>query len=102
MTTNSMPKAERRLAAVMAVDVVGYSRLMGRDEGDRCGQGPVIRTSPAGTEIVENRAGSVPRETLGTAARCGQMFAAMVQRRFGETMRSPPRGWRARQRGEAP
>jgi adenylate cyclase len=32
MTTSSEPKAERRLAAVMAVDVVGYSRLMGRDE----------------------------------------------------------------------
>ena len=27
-----MPREQRRLAAIIAADVVGYSRLMGRDE----------------------------------------------------------------------
>jgi len=30
--------AARRLAAILAVDVVGYSRLMGEDEAGRCGR----------------------------------------------------------------
>ena len=28
------PGVDRRLAAIMAADVVGYSRLMGAEEGD--------------------------------------------------------------------
>ena len=28
-----MAREQRRLAAILAADVVGYSRLMGRDEG---------------------------------------------------------------------
>jgi adenylate cyclase len=28
------PRVERKLAAIMAADVVGYSRLMGEDEAD--------------------------------------------------------------------
>jgi hypothetical protein len=29
------PRSERKLAAILAVDVVGYSRLMGADEESR-------------------------------------------------------------------
>ena len=29
-----MAREQRRLAAIVAADVVGYSRLMGRDESD--------------------------------------------------------------------
>ncbi len=35
---------ERRLAAILATDVVGYSRLMGEDE---VGKGRMIPTYPA-------------------------------------------------------
>ena len=31
------PRVDRRLAAIMAVDVVGYSRLMGADEAGHAG-----------------------------------------------------------------
>lgn len=34
-----MSEAQRRLAAIVAIDVAGYSRLLGRDEqGDSVGQ----------------------------------------------------------------
>ena len=32
--------AARRLAPLLAADVVGYSRLMGEDEGDGAGYAP--------------------------------------------------------------
>ena len=32
------PRVDRRLAAIMAVDVVGYSRLVGADEGGTLAQ----------------------------------------------------------------
>jgi adenylate cyclase len=32
MTTEGLERVERRLTAILAADVVGYSRLMGEDE----------------------------------------------------------------------
>src|SRR4051794_30091298 len=42
------PRAERRLAAILAADVVGYSRLMGRDE-----RGTLERLKAHRKELVE-------------------------------------------------
>jgi hypothetical protein len=40
------PRVERKLTAILAADVVGYSRLMGEDEAERTrGSGPIARTS---------------------------------------------------------
>ena len=43
------PRVDRRLAAIMAVDVVGYSRLIGRRRGRyaRPGQRPIGTSSPS-------------------------------------------------------
>ncbi|HZH26706.1 MAG TPA: adenylate/guanylate cyclase domain-containing protein, partial [Azospirillaceae bacterium] len=42
------PRVDRRLAAVLAADVVGYSRLMGRDE-----QGTLERLKAHRKELIE-------------------------------------------------
>jgi len=38
-------REQRKLAAILAADVVGYSRLMGRDDGGTPAQGPVSYSS---------------------------------------------------------
>ncbi len=38
-----MPGSERRLAAILAADVVGYSRLMGEDETGTLAQLKTLR-----------------------------------------------------------
>ena len=43
----AVPRVDRRLAAIMAVDVVGYSRLIGADEaGTLRGSRPIGSNSP--------------------------------------------------------
>ena len=46
----SSPKAQRRLAAILAADVVGYSGLMGEDE-----EGTLARIKDLRREVIEPR-----------------------------------------------
>ena len=48
-------RAERRLAAVLAADVAGYSRLMGQDEEGTLAALKTIRTSIVDPQIAEKR-----------------------------------------------
>ena len=49
------PRVERRLAAVLAADVAGYSRLIGADEGDTLARLRAIRGDLIDRRIAENR-----------------------------------------------
>ena len=49
------PRVERRLAAIMAADVVGYSRLMGADEAGTLAQLKVHRRELVDPKIEEHR-----------------------------------------------
>ena len=48
-------RTERRLAAVLATDLVGYSRLMGRDEEGTLGALKALRASLIDPKIAEYR-----------------------------------------------
>src|SRR5437016_1401345 len=48
MSTGERERAERRLAAILAADVAGYSRLMGRDE-----EGTLERLKAHRRELVD-------------------------------------------------
>ena len=48
-------RVERRLAAVLAADVAGYSRLMGADEEGTLGRLKAIRKSLVDTTIAAHR-----------------------------------------------
>ena len=48
-------QVERRLAAILAADVVGYSRLMGDDEEGTLGALKALRQSLIDREIAEHR-----------------------------------------------
>ena len=48
-------RAERRLAAILAVDVAGYSRLMGRDEEGTLAALRAIRRELGDPKIKEHR-----------------------------------------------
>ena len=48
-------RVERRLAAVMAADVAGYSRLMGADEEGTLGNLKALRRTVVDPKIVEHR-----------------------------------------------
>jgi adenylate cyclase len=56
-------KVERRLAAILAADVVGYSRLVGEDEAGTLERLKVLRRTVADPKIKEHR-GRVVR-TMG-------------------------------------
>ena len=63
-----MAREQRRLAAIMAADVVGYSRLMGRDESGtlaRLRTNRVERLDP-----VRSKHGSRPVNLAGDAISC--------------------------------
>ena len=49
------PRAERRLAAVLAADVVGYSRLMGRDEEGTLARLAALRRDLVDPKIAEHK-----------------------------------------------
>ena len=49
------PRADRRLAAILAVDVVGYSRLVGADETDTLARVKRHRIEFAEPLIAEHR-----------------------------------------------
>jgi adenylate cyclase len=48
-------RVERRLAAVLAADIAGYSRLMGADEEGTLGKLKAIRKAIVDPKIVEHR-----------------------------------------------
>ena len=48
-------RVERRLAAILVADVVGYSRLMGRDEEGTLASLKAIRAEVGGPKIAEHR-----------------------------------------------
>ena len=55
MTTGELERVERRLTAILAADVVGYSRLMGADEEGTLAALKAIRRELADPRIVEHR-----------------------------------------------
>src|SRR5215472_14549710 len=55
MSSGQRERVERRLAAIMAADVVGYSRLMGEDEEGTLAALKGIRRELAEPKIAENR-----------------------------------------------
>jgi adenylate cyclase len=55
MSSGQQKRLERRLAAIMAADVVGYSRLMGEDEEGTLAALKAIRRELAEPKIAENR-----------------------------------------------
>ena len=51
----SSERAERRLAAILAADVAGYSRLMGTDEEGTLAQLKALRKTLVDVSIAEHR-----------------------------------------------
>src|SRR3712207_8752043 len=49
------PRVDRRLAAILAADVVGYSRLMGQDEAGTHARLKALRTELIEPSIAEHR-----------------------------------------------
>jgi len=58
-------RVERRLAAIVAVDVAGYSRLMGRDEEGTLAELRAIRRDLSDPQIKEYQAASSRRWGTG-------------------------------------
>jgi adenylate cyclase len=57
-------RVERRLAAILAADVAGYSRLMGVDEEETLARLKGLRRELADPKIKENR-GRIVRQDHG-------------------------------------
>src|SRR5215468_7852800 len=55
MTTTARTRVERRLAAILAADVVGYSRLMGADEEGTLTALKAIRRELGDPKVKEHR-----------------------------------------------
>src|SRR5215471_4223599 len=55
MSSGQQKRVERRLAAIMAADIAGYSRLMGEDEEGTLAALKAIRRELAEPKIAENR-----------------------------------------------
>ena len=86
-------RLERRLAAILAADVVGYSRLIGADEEGTIERLKALRTELIDLKIAEHRGRVVKRTGDGLLAefasvvdalRCAtELQAAMAQRNSG-------------------
>jgi class 3 adenylate cyclase len=59
----------RRLAAILAADVVGYSRLMGADEQGTLNRLRIIRAEIIDPSIAQNRG-----RIVGTSPMLGDLF----------------------------
>jgi adenylate cyclase len=90
MTTGEPERVERRLTAILAADVVGYSRLMGTDEEGTLAALKVIRRELVDPRIAEHR-GRIVKTTgdgllvefasVVNAVRCAvEVQRAMVER----------------------
>src|SRR3954465_13968000 len=55
MSTYKPERADRRLAAILAADVSGYSRLIGEDEEDTLNRLKAIRADLIDPKITEHR-----------------------------------------------
>ena len=75
---------QRRLAAILAADVAGYSRLMGEDEAG---------TLSAAVSTTVFRIASTTRSDWSVASRWTS--AAFTVLRFGASVSSSPRRWAA-------
>ena len=60
-----MAREQRRLAAILATDVVGFSRLMGRDESGTCEARPTRRLSRFRDDLPYQRSQDVERMIEG-------------------------------------
>src|ERR1700694_2135720 len=55
MNTGERQRTERRLAAILAADVAGYSRLIGADEEGTLSRLKALRVEVIDTKIAEHR-----------------------------------------------
>jgi adenylate cyclase len=60
----AIPRAERRLAAILVADVVGYSRLMGHDEAGTLARLKAFRRELLEPLITKHRGRIVYRSTV--------------------------------------
>jgi adenylate cyclase len=60
----------RRLAAILAADVAGYSRLIGADEEGTLNRLKAIRTELIDPSIIEHR-GRIVKTIAGRILQCG-------------------------------
>ena len=84
----------RRLAAIFAADIVGYSRLMGEDEADAARA--VRERREAAQPIMANLGGRIVKSTAGDGVLLEfPSIVAAVEMRDGSiihtTMRPPPK-----------
>src|SRR5271168_5146325 len=93
MNTGGRDRAERRLAAILAADVAGYSRLIEADEDGTLGRLKALRAEVIDPKIAEHRGRLVKTTGDGLlvefvsvvdALRCaGEIQQAMVGRNAG-------------------
>ena len=70
-------RAERRLAAILAADVAGYSRLMGADEEGTLAALKVVRNELADPKITEHHGRIVKTTGDGMLVEFGSVVDAM-------------------------
>jgi len=85
----------RRLAAILAADVAGYSRLMGADEEGTLERLKALRRELLDPKIAEHR-GRIPGSSPGTKTTGDGMLVAFCERRRSargndQAMTFPPR-----------
>jgi adenylate cyclase len=71
------PRVERRLAAVLAADVAGYSRLIGADEEDTLARLRAVRGDLIDRRIAENRGRKVKTTGDGLLAEFSSVVDAL-------------------------
>ena len=82
-------RPDRRLAAILVADVVGYSRLMGRDEPGTLGRLKALRQELVGPLVAEHRGRIVKLTGDGALCEFGSVVDAVecalaIQRGVGE------------------
>ena len=90
-------RVERRLAAILAADVVGYSRLMGRDEEGTLARLKACRRALVDPKIAEHRGRIV--KTTGDGVLVEFASAVDAVRCAVEVQRAMARGQRRRAGG---
>ncbi len=70
-------RVERRLAAVLAADVAGYSRLIGADEEGTLARLNAIRTDLVDRKIAEHRGRIVKTTGDGALVECHSVVDAV-------------------------
>jgi class 3 adenylate cyclase len=88
-------RVERRLAAILAADVAGYSRLMGRDEEGTLTALKAVRSSLFDPKITDHRGRIVKTTGDGALAEFSSAFDAIrcaidIQRAMAEYNRDLP------------